>query len=185
MKLTAHQARARRRRCGWLYCGLSADVDGTGPRPIFAHGAKASDKVMPTCHMMPTSNWVAARGFPDVANFPVTRRVSHCHKSNVLVGSKPTFCLGCHSNVAPGSRAVSGISGRDTAAEFTIKFPHNVHQDILARRPAAGRRRRRSLRECELQRPGRENRPHSTVPPCVTSKATSCQRSMCRRSRTS
>ena len=85
------------------------------------------------CHMMPTSNWVAARSFPDVAQFPGHASCFDCHKSNVLVGNKPTFCLGCHSNVAPGRAPFLAFPVASRPREFNIKFPHNVHQDILAR----------------------------------------------------
>ena len=102
-------------------------------RGHFSHTEpKHQTKSCDSCHLMPTSNWVAARGFPDVAQFPGHASCFTCHKTNVLVGNKPTFCLGCHSNVAPGRAPFLPFPVASRPREFMIKFPHNVHQDILA-----------------------------------------------------
>lgn len=107
----------------------TAQVRGRFSHTEPKHKAKSCD----SCHLMPTANWVQARGFPDVAQFPGHASCFTCHKSNVLVGNKPTFCLACHSNVAPGRAPFLAFPVASRPREFTIKFPHNVHQDILAR----------------------------------------------------
>ena len=100
----------------------------------FSHSSpKHQSKSCATCHTMPTANWVTARGFPDVAQFPGHASCFSCHTSSVLVGNKPTFCLGCHTNVAPGRAPLLKFPVASRPQEFRIKFPHNTHQDILAR----------------------------------------------------
>jgi hypothetical protein len=107
-------------------------------RGRFSHTEpKHQTKTCAQCHMMPTPNWVAARGFPDVAQFPGHASCFTCHTSAVLmgakIGGKPAFCLGCHSNVAPGRAPFLAFPVASRPREFNIRFPHNVHQDILAR----------------------------------------------------
>src|SRR5437763_14354540 len=55
----------------------------------FSHAEpKHQTKTCAQCHLMPPANWVTARGFPDVAQFPGHASCFDCHK-NVLVGNKP------------------------------------------------------------------------------------------------
>jgi hypothetical protein len=102
---------------------------------VFSHLSKTHQaiKTCSTCHTMPTSNWVAARGFPDVAQFPGHAACFSCHTSSVLTSNKPTFCLNCHTSVAPGRAPLLAFPIKTHKREFNIRFPHNTHQDIFAR----------------------------------------------------
>jgi len=108
-------------------------------RGRFSHTEpKHQTKTCAQCHAMPTPNWVAARGFPDVTTFPGHASCFTCHGTSVLtgpkVGGKPTFCLGCHTSaVGPGRGPLLPFPVAARPREFNIKFPHNVHQDILAK----------------------------------------------------
>ncbi|CAN5467194.1 hypothetical protein BH10ACI2_BH10ACI2_03030 [soil metagenome] len=102
----------------------------------FSHGTpahkKASDKNCNSCHTNPTANWVAARGFPDVADFPGHAACFACHKSDFFAGNKPAICAGCHTNPGPTGRARFPFPVRSRLHEFSTVFPHSVHQDIIA-----------------------------------------------------
>lgn len=85
------------------------------------------------CHKMPTANWLPARGYPDVAQFPGHASCFGCHKTSaVFTGGKPTFCLGCHSDIAPGRAPFRKFPIASKPREFNIAFPHKTHQDLLA-----------------------------------------------------
>ncbi len=104
-------------------------------RDRFSHSTPAHQKKnCASCHNMPTANWVAARGFPDVADFPGHAACASCHMRDFFRGgNKPIFCLGCHSDVGPGRGPRFAFPVQSRSHEFLTKFPHNVHQDVVAR----------------------------------------------------
>jgi hypothetical protein len=106
-------------------------------RDRFSHSTPAHQKKScASCHNMPTANWVSARGFPDVADFPGHAACASCHLRDFFRGgNKPAFCLGCHTDVGPGRGPRFAFPVRTRSHEFLTKFPHNVHQDIIARNP--------------------------------------------------
>jgi len=103
-------------------------------RDRFSHATAAHKrKTCASCHAMPTANWVAARGFPDVAEFPGHAACASCHMRDFFRGgNKPAFCLGCHTDVGPGRGPRFAFPVRTRSHEFLTKFPHNVHQDVVA-----------------------------------------------------
>lgn len=103
-------------------------------RDRFSHATAAHKKKdCASCHAMPTANWVAARGFPDVADFPGHAACASCHLRDFFRGgNKPAFCLGCHTDVGPGRGPRFAFPVQARSHEFVTKFPHNVHQDIIA-----------------------------------------------------
>lgn len=103
-------------------------------RDRFSHATAAHKKKdCASCHNMPTANWVAARGFPDVADFPGHAACASCHMRDFFRGgNKPAFCLGCHTDVGPGRGPRFAFPVQTRSHEFLTKFPHNVHQDIIA-----------------------------------------------------
>ena len=102
-------------------------------RDRFSHASAAHKKLQcASCHKVPTGNWVAARGFPDVAQFPGHVACASCHRSDFFVGNKPAFCAGCHSNVSPRSAPLFPFPVRSRSHEFATVFPHSVHQDVIA-----------------------------------------------------
>lgn len=116
---------------------------------VFTHtsathkGLKCSE-----CHTVPTPNWPSARGkgaaFPDVTDYPDHPACIRCHQQQFFVGAKPVICSVCHVNVSPrdGRRFPfqnppehfdgMKIKKRDTS-EFSIFFPHDTHQNVMAR----------------------------------------------------
>ena len=102
-------------------------------RDRFSHGTASHKKLeCASCHKLPTSNWVAARGFPDVAQFPGHAACASCHRRDFFVGNKPAFCAGCHSNVSPRSAPLFPFPVKSRSHEFATVFPHSVHQDVIA-----------------------------------------------------
>lgn len=103
-------------------------------RDRFSHSTTAHKKQdCASCHKIPTSNWLSARGFPDVAQFPGHVACASCHRQDFFVGNKPAFCAGCHTNAGPRSAPLFPFPVRSRSHEFATIFPHNVHQDVIAR----------------------------------------------------
>lgn len=98
------------------------------------------------CHTVPTRNWVTrGAGIPDVADYPFNRpgtrgRQTHtacfgCH-TNDLYAAGGVFCAGCHKVAGPRARGGSGMRdfpNRAHGTQFETVFPHDLHQDVLAR----------------------------------------------------
>lgn len=102
-------------------------------RDRFSHASAAHKKLdCASCHKVPTLNWVAARGFPDVAQFPGHAACASCHRRDFFSGNRPTFCAGCHTSAGPRSAPFFPFPVRSRSHEFATIFPHNVHQDIIA-----------------------------------------------------
>lgn len=102
-------------------------------RDRFMHASAAHKKLdCASCHKVPTSNWVAARGFPDVAQYPGHAACASCHRRDFFAGNRPTFCAGCHTSAGPRSAPLFPFPVRSRSHEFATIFPHNVHQDVIA-----------------------------------------------------
>ena len=102
-------------------------------RDRFTHASASHKKLdCSSCHKIPTTNWVAARGFPDVAQFPAHAACASCHRRDFFVGNKPAFCAGCHSSVSPRSAPLFPFPVKSRSHEFATVFPHSVHQDVIA-----------------------------------------------------
>ncbi len=103
-------------------------------RDRFSHAvADHKKKDCSSCHTIPTKNWAAARGFPDVSDFPGHASCIGCHRRDFFAGNRPAICAGCH--ISPGPRGTARfpfpVSSRST--EFSTIFPHDVHQDLIAK----------------------------------------------------
>jgi len=97
------------------------------------------------CHKIPTA-WNAKREFPDVADFPDHNACVRCHRQQFFTGQAfsgtgPTICTVCHLRAAPREDARFAF-GKPNAAnqtakpkderQFTIEFPHDKHQNVIA-----------------------------------------------------
>jgi Cytochrome c7 and related cytochrome c len=97
------------------------------------------------CHKIPTE-WNAKRTFPDVADFPDHDACVRCHRqqfftAQAFVGTGPAICTVCHVRAAP-REATRFAFGAPNGAEqptkskpewqFTIEFPHDKHQNVIA-----------------------------------------------------
>lgn len=97
------------------------------------------------CHKVPTE-WTAKRIFPDVADFPNHDACVRCHRQQfftrqAFVGTGPAICTVCHVRAAPREEGRFAFgkpnsSNQATKAkderQFSIEFPHNIHQNVIA-----------------------------------------------------
>ncbi len=99
----------------------------------FSHSTDKHKGSCNTCHKVPTRNWQKAGDFPDVADYPDHDACVACHRRQFFRGARPPICTVCHSKVSP--RDDARFTFRDPAAmrQFSIEFPHDKHQDVIAR----------------------------------------------------
>ncbi|HEX8722410.1 MAG TPA: hypothetical protein VF736_17475, partial [Pyrinomonadaceae bacterium] len=101
-----------------------------------------------SCHKSPSDNWRQARArdaaFPDITDYPEHASCLDCHRRQFFTGARPAICSVCHTVVSPraGDRhpfanpAESFARSERSKArpgEFALVFPHDVHQDVMAR----------------------------------------------------
>lgn len=132
-----------------LLCGTTLITDTPAQRRAqpFSHGTPAHKNGKyadcSVCHQLPTSNWTAARSdkqtpFPDVINFPNPHRQGAgnvcfaCHTNDAFSGGG-VFCGTCHTVPSMRARAVLPFPVQGRARQFNIIFPHDLHQDLIAR----------------------------------------------------
>jgi len=99
----------------------------------FSHSTEKHKAACNTCHKVPTRNWQKAGDFPDVADYPDHDACVACHRRQFFRGARPPICTVCHTKVSP--RDDARFAFRDPAAmrQFSIEFPHDKHQDVIAR----------------------------------------------------
>ncbi|HSP64206.1 MAG TPA: hypothetical protein VLQ90_14550, partial [Pyrinomonadaceae bacterium] len=97
------------------------------------------------CHKLPTA-WTAKRDFPDAADFPDHDACVRCHRQQfftrqAFVGTGPTICTVCHMRAAPHEDTRFAFGKPNSASQaakakdergFTIEFPHDKHQNVIA-----------------------------------------------------
>lgn len=105
------------------------------------------------CHKVPTE-WTAKRTFPDVADFPSHDACVRCHRRQfftrqAFVATGPAICTVCHVRAAPredGRFAFGKPNSSNQATkpkderQFSIEFPHDKHQNVIASADPSGRR---------------------------------------------
>ena len=98
------------------------------------------------CHKVPTT-WTAKREFPDVADFPDHAACVRCHRQQfftrqAMIGTGPAICTVCHVRAAPREDARFAFGRPNNSnqpakpkdeRQFTIEFPHDKHQNVIAR----------------------------------------------------
>ncbi len=99
----------------------------------FSHATKKHQGACNTCHKVPTANWEKVRDFPDVADFPGHAACVSCHRLQFFKGAKPVICSNCHSKVSPKDDARFAFRNPAVPGQFLIEFPHDKHQDVIAR----------------------------------------------------
>lgn len=111
---------------------LAFNIDGQR-RGDFQHTTAAHKKITcAQCHKVPTGNWVSARQYPDVADFPGHASCISCHRRDFFSGNRPAICAGCHTNPGPRGAARFAFPVRSRPTEFRTIFPHDVHQNLIA-----------------------------------------------------
>ncbi len=105
----------------------------------FSHATSKHQGSCKTCHEVPTSNWQKAGAFPDVADFPGHVACVGCHRSQFFKGAQPAICSGCHQKTSPRDSVRFEFRNPTRPRQFTIEFPHDKHQDVIARVSPPGR----------------------------------------------
>lgn len=114
----------------------------------FSHRTEQHRLACDRCHKVPTPNWPAARAagesFPDVTDYPDHPSCTSCHRREFFTGARPPICSVCHTNVSPrdgarfvfrnpGPVAPRGAHKAPSPTQFATIFPHDIHQDVMAR----------------------------------------------------
>lgn len=104
----------------------------------FVHNIAAHRQSCNSCHKTPTgfSNAETLSGedykYPDITDYPDHDACISCHRQQFFRGARPAICSVCHTKVSPRDEARFAFPQAKQPGEFSIRFPHNVHQDIIA-----------------------------------------------------
>ncbi len=99
----------------------------------FSHATEKHRGACVTCHKVPTKNWQRVRDFPDVADFPDHEACVSCHRRQFFRGASPPICTVCHLRSAPRDDKRFAFRNPKTPGQFAIEFPHDKHQDVIAK----------------------------------------------------
>jgi hypothetical protein len=114
------------------------------------HRQRACD----SCHQSPTANWASVRAkgtaFPDVTDYPGHASCLDCHRRQFYSGARPVICSVCHTVVSPRAAGrhpfrnpselfAQSPRKRPETSDFVVNFPHDRHQDVMARATPEGR----------------------------------------------
>jgi Class III cytochrome C family len=99
----------------------------------FLHSTAKHKQACNTCHKIPTRNSQKVRGYPDTADYPDHEACVSCHRAQFFKGDRPLICTVCHTRVSPREDARLPFRKPDMLRQFSIIFPHDKHQDVIAR----------------------------------------------------
>jgi hypothetical protein len=99
----------------------------------FSHATEKHRGACVTCHKVPTKNWQRVRDFPDVADYPDHEACVSCHRRQFFRGASPPICTVCHLRSSPRDDKRYTFRNPITPGQFAIEFPHDKHQDVIAR----------------------------------------------------
>ena len=119
-----------------LICVPLASPVGAVDYTNFSHSTPKHKSACNTCHKAPTKNWTKVSAFPDVADFPDHGACVSCHRAQFFKGARPPICSVCHAKTSPRDEARYAFRNPASKLQFTIEFPHDRHQDVIALRPA-------------------------------------------------
>lgn len=129
-----------------------------------------------SCHKSPSDNWAQVRdpasAFPDITDYPEHDSCLGCHRQQFFRGARPAICSVCHTVVSPRASArfpfanpaaafARSEKGRARASEFALNFPHDVHQDVMARAPGRREGGARFVRAAFAQEQAKASKPNS------------------------
>lgn len=104
----------------------------------FVHNIREHRESCNSCHKTPTgfSSAETLTGedykYPDITDYPEHDSCINCHRQQFFRGARPAICSICHTKVSPRDKARFTFPRTNQSQEFSIRFPHNVHQDIIA-----------------------------------------------------
>lgn len=99
----------------------------------FSHFTSKHQGACNTCHKAPTDNWKKSRGFPDVADYPGHAACVGCHRPQFFKGASPVICSICHTKISPRDDVRFVFRNPAAPRQFLIEFPHDKHQDVIAK----------------------------------------------------
>ena len=117
-----------------LICVPLASALGAVDYSKFSHSTPKHKSACNSCHKPPTKNWIKVSAFPDVADFPDHDACVSCHRAQFFKGARPPICTVCHSKTSPRDDARYAFRNPAGKLQFTIEFPHDRHQDVIALR---------------------------------------------------
>jgi hypothetical protein len=143
----------------------------------FTHSTAAHRKdSCASCHKSPSDNWAQVRdassAFPDITDYPEHDSCLSCHRQQFFRGARPAICTVCHTVVSPRAGArhpfanppaafARSLKGRTSASEFALNFPHDIHQDVMARAPQRDETGVRFVRAAFAQEQAKPSKPNS------------------------
>lgn len=99
----------------------------------FNHSTPKHQASCNTCHKVPTKEWTKASSYPDIVDYPDHDACVSCHRPQFFKGARPPICSVCHSKTSPRDEARYAFRNPASRQQFTIEFPHDKHQDVIAR----------------------------------------------------
>jgi len=99
----------------------------------FSHATKKHQAECKTCHTVPTKEWPKASKFPDIVDYPDHAACVSCHRTQFFKGARPQICSVCHTKTSPRDEARYAFRNPASRRQFSIAFPHDKHQDVIAR----------------------------------------------------
>ena len=87
----------------------------------FSHATPKHRAACNTCHKI---------AFPDINDYPSHNACVSCHRSSSR--RTPPICSVCHSKTSPRDEALCVFRNPASKLQFTIEFPHDKHQDVIA-----------------------------------------------------
>ena len=99
----------------------------------FSHATKKHQAECKTCHVVPSDEWRKVSKFPDIIDYPDHAACVSCHRAQFFKGARPQICSVCHSKTSPRDDARYAFRNPASRLQFTIEFPHDKHQDVIAR----------------------------------------------------
>jgi len=99
----------------------------------FSHNTKKHQAACDTCHKIPTTGWQKTSSYPDTTDFPGHDACVSCHRSQFFKGARPPICSVCHTRTSPRDEARYIFRNPSSSLQFSIEFPHDRHQDVIAR----------------------------------------------------
>lgn len=98
----------------------------------FSHSTPKHQAACNTCHKIPTNDWSKASAFPDIVDYPDHDACVSCHRPQFFRGARPPICSVCHSKTSPRDDVRYAFRNPASKLQFTIEFPHDRHQDVIA-----------------------------------------------------
>lgn len=95
----------------------------------FSHATKKHQADCKTCHVVPSKKWTK---FPDIVDYPDHAACVSCHRAQFFKGARPPICSVCHLKTSPRDEARYAFRNPASRLQFTIEFPHDKHQDVIA-----------------------------------------------------